>query len=278
MMNLYKNNMSKCTTTIIFFFTFLILSIRTLCAHEFWIEPSNFQAELNDRIDVQIFVGEPFRGEKVVRNPLHFSRFQLVNNNSELDIIGLDGKDPAGLLRIKEAGLHFINYVSRQQSNYLEAEEFEDYLIEDGLERIKAIRKQDGTSDQPGRELYSRYAKSIVVVDKSKNSQGYDRILGQTLEIVPEKNPFFLSEKEKMSFLIYFKGEPVEGMLVRAVNKRNPNQILRTRTDSNGRAYFQIDQEGVWLISGVHMMEALDNVEADWESFWASLTFEVPEI
>ena len=46
-------------------------------------------------------------------------------------------------------------------------------------------------------------------------------------------------------------------------------QILETTT-------FDLTPPGVWLVKAVHMVPAPAASGADWESLWASLTFEVP--
>jgi hypothetical protein len=43
-----------------------------------------------------------------------------------------------------------------------------------------------------------------------------------------------------------------------------------------GRAAFRLPQAGVWLVKAVQMIP-FDGGKADWQSFWASLTFEIPE-
>ena len=49
-------------------------------------------------------------------------------------------------------------------------------------------------------------------------------------------------------------------------------------TDAAGRALITLDNAGTWLIKGVHIIELPDtNEQADWESFWASLTFELAD-
>jgi len=47
------------------------------------------------------------------------------------------------------------------------------------------------------------------------------------------------------------------------------------RTDREGRVTFRLARPGVWLIKAVYMKEAPSGVDTDWESIWASLTFEV---
>jgi uncharacterized GH25 family protein len=54
----------------------------------------------------------------------------------------------------------------------------------------------------------------------------------------------------------------------------NAAERAAARTDSAGRVAFAITKPGLWLIKTVHMIEAPPDSGADWESLWASLTFE----
>jgi hypothetical protein len=47
------------------------------------------------------------------------------------------------------------------------------------------------------------------------------------------------------------------------------------QSDRDGRAAFKIEEPGAWLVKAVHMVPAPAGSNADWESFWASLTFEI---
>jgi uncharacterized GH25 family protein len=74
-----------------------------------------------------------------------------------------------------------------------------------------------------------------------------------------------------------YKGTPLAGALVVAFNQRSPYHKLRVRSDQNGRATFTIEEPGPWMVKAVHMVPAAAGTNADWESYWASLTFEMPE-
>jgi|GEM_PF-4645790 len=45
--------------------------------------------------------------------------------------------------------------------------------------------------------------------------------------------------------------------------------------DKQGRVKFPIEESGVWMLTIIHMIRATENVDADWESFWASFTFQI---
>ena len=75
---------------------------------------------------------------------------------------------------------------------------------------------------------------------------------------------------------LFFRGAPVEGVLIVAFNKADPSQRIKVRTDKDGLVAIHLPRAGVWLVKAVHMVAAARFVRADWESFWASLTFEAP--
>jgi len=55
----------------------------------------------------------------------------------------------------------------------------------------------------------------------------------------------------------------------------DPSQPLTALTDDKGRFVFSLNRTDLWLIKAVPI-ERIDD-EADWQSWWASLTSEVPE-
>jgi uncharacterized GH25 family protein len=60
-----------------------------------------------------------------------------------------------------------------------------------------------------------------------------------------------------------------------AINRANPAQKLSARSGKDGRVRFRLPRAGMWLIKAVHMVEAPAGANAEWASYWASLTFEI---
>jgi uncharacterized GH25 family protein len=76
---------------------------------------------------------------------------------------------------------------------------------------------------------------------------------------------------------IVFERKPLSGALVVAMNRDDPEKQLSARSDEKGRVAFDLPRGGAWLVKAVHMVAAPARSGADWESLWASLTFEVPQ-
>src|SRR5262249_35276115 len=199
-------------------------------------------------------------------------RFVLAGPAGESSIPGLPGTDPAGFARIERPGLAIIAYRSRRTAIELEAEKFEKYLVDEGLERISKTRAERGETQKPGKEVYSRCAKSLVLAG-SEPATGFDRPVGLTLELVPEK---LVSKPGELPVRLLYDSRPLEGALVVAINRDESNKKISARTGRDGRARLLLPRFGVWLVKAVHMVEAPKETGADWESLWASLTFEIP--
>jgi len=75
---------------------------------------------------------------------------------------------------------------------------------------------------------------------------------------------------------LLYHGKPLEGAEVIAFSKDKPMQKERVRTDKAGMASISLPHKGLWLIKVVKMIRASKDLkDAQWESFWASLVFEI---
>ncbi len=237
-------------------------------AHDFWIEPSSFRPSPGERVAVRLRVGENLKGDPVPRNPGRIERFAAVGPAGETEVTGVEGVDPAGWASPAGPGLHWLVFDSNHASVEQTGPKFDSYLDEEGLERIRGLRK---AGDGPVKEIYSRCAKSLLRV--GEGSTGFDRELGLELELVPEKNPYALKPGEALPVRLLYKGKPLDGALV--VGLASPDARVSERS-VGGRASLVLDRPGLWLIKAVHMIPAPEGSGAEWESLWASLTFELP--
>jgi uncharacterized GH25 family protein len=147
------------------------------------------------------------------------------------------------------------------------ADKFNQYLQEEGLDRIPR------QSASPVHEQFSRCAKSLAVAGPADAAHS-DRLLGFTLELLAEKNPYSLRPGEDLPVRLFYENRPIAGTLVVAFNRQNPLQKQSARTDAQGRVRFRLAQPGLWLVKAVHMTPAPAPAKTGWASYWASLTFE----
>ena len=134
-----------------------------LWAHDLWIEPSSFRPAEAQLFAVRLRVGEAFRGDPVPRMEKRIERFAAVGPGGEIPLNGTEGADPAGFAVLAAPGTWLLVYDSDHARSELEGPKFEAYLAEEGLERISRLRVERGQSAAPGREIYSRCAKALVL-------------------------------------------------------------------------------------------------------------------
>jgi uncharacterized GH25 family protein len=256
----------------------LLLASSALEAHDLWIEPGAFTPAPGQRVAVRLRVGQGFRGDPVPRDPRLIERFAALGaQGGETAIPGVPNTEPAGFVSFPSTGFRTLVYDSRREPVELDGAKFEEYLREEGREKVISLRKERGQSAAPGREVYSRCAKALVAVGgKAAGERGYDRVAGLPLELVPEKSPYALTGGGELPVRLLYQGKPLEDVLVVALQKGRAGEAVSARSDRKGRVALRLDRPGAWLVKAVHMIPAPKEAGADWESFWASLTFEIP--
>jgi len=255
----------------------LLWLVAPASAHEFWIEPANFRPPVGKPLDVHLRVGQEFRGDAVIYLPETFVRFDTITARGKQSVTGIPGDDPAARLTPAEPGLMLIAFQSTPFELKLDAKTFERYLAMEGLDGILAFRKQRGEQDKPAHEIYSRFAKSLIAVGGRDGGLDARRPIGLRLELVPQAPVYRLKRDQPLEVQLLYESRPIANVQVMAFSKTQPKNKLLARTDAQGRARFVLPHGDVWLLSAVHMIPAPADTKADWESFWASLTFDTAE-
>lgn len=252
----------------------MALSGAPLFAHDMWIEPTTFSPGPGQTLGVRLRVGQDLLGDPLPRNASLINQFIFEDAAGRRPVAGRDGADPAGFLRVAMPGLLVIGYRSNPSAVELAAEKFNQYLKEERLDTIVAVRARRNETGAGARELFSRCAKSLVLSGSPSKVQG-DRLLGFTLELMAERNPYSMRAGEELPVRLTYENRPLAGALVVAMNGLNPSEKLAARTDNAGRVQFRLRPGGMWMVKAVHMVPAPVGTNAEWTSFWASLTFEL---
>jgi hypothetical protein len=163
----------------------------------------------------------------------------------------------------------------------LEVEDFNEYLRHDGVVDVLAQRQREGQMEQAVRERYSKHVKAVVQVG-AERSAGALAELGYPLEIVPLRNPYELSVGDEMPFRVLRAGVPLAGQPVYGSHEGfhghdadgNHIEAFAGRTDGAGEASMPLTVAGRWYVRLIHM-EAVEEPDVEYESNWATLTFEV---
>jgi len=244
-------------------------------AHDMWMEPTTFLPETGQIVGVKLRVGQDLLGDPIPRDSSLINQFVFEDAGGRKPLVGRDGADPAGYLRVASPGLVVIGYHSNPSRVELTAEKFNQYLKEEGLEAVAAVRARRNETNAPVRELFTRCAKSLVLSGSPVDAASGDRVLGFPLELVAGRNPYVIHAGQDLPVRLTYENRPLAGALVVAMNRRDASQKASARTDAEGRAKLPLGRAGMWMVKAVHMVPAPAGSNADWASYWASLTFEL---
>lgn len=181
-------------------------------------------------------------------------------------------------IETKSPGTYVAGVSLRQNMITLSAEDFAAYLEHDGILDTLAAFKAGGS---PG-DVRERYSKHVTIIFQVGNerSNDFSQALGYPIEIVLKDNPYGLMPGEGLDFQVLYEGKPVGNQLVYAGyqgfvgENEHEKHAVSLRTDENGMAGFVPETKGIWYISLIHM-KMIDDPDADYQSDWGTLTFEI---
>ena len=223
-------------------------------AHEYWLLPDRFVVPAAEPVAIAHRVGTGWPGETLARDPARIVRFDLVDAGGARPIDGEPGDDPAGAIALRRPGVAIAVYRSRPTPVRLEAEAFESYLRDEGLDRVSAWRAAHGESGAPGVEIFSRNAKAVLATpggDAARDARILRRPVGLALELVPENDPRGAANDAPLVVRVLFRGKPLAGALVKAFPKDGNERRVVARSGADGRASLALAEPGIWLVSAV---------------------------
>ncbi len=254
-----------------------------LQAHEFWIEPVSASLATGNTARFSLKVGEQFQGDVVGVSRQQTAGLRHYSASGTVDLKPQLPTTPAADFRVglTSPGTHLIAFESEAHTISLPADSFHAYLHEEGLDFIKTRREAAGQAKLPGRERYRRFVKTLVSVPLAAGANLKDAIYaqkaGQQLEMLPLNNPLLMTPGDALRVQIIFEGIPLAGALVKAWHNRSGQTvIIRATTTAEGIATVNLPYAGAWMVSVVHMVQAKDIKNIDWDSLWGNLSFVMP--
>lgn len=265
----------------------LLLSASAAFGHDMFLVVPDHDFSEGSRIEIALFNGTFEKSENTI------------DRERMLDVTIVDGagrtSHPAhdqwredGTATILEfqsraAGTYVVGVSTAPRMIELSAEDFREYLKHDGVLDVLEDREREGIVDRAANERYSKHVKTILQVGGAR-SESYKHRLGYPIEIVPLTNPADLEVGGTLEVLVLEKNEPVGGQLVYASFEGHHShdesgvhrEAITTRTDASGVARIELSRGGRWYVRLIRML-AVDEDGVDYESNWATLTFEVTE-
>ena len=256
-------------------FLVLLAIVTLLQSHEFWLQPDKFIYEVGDEVNLRLLVGENFEGENWSGNKKSIKSFRL-HFDDVTDDLSSQITDSAGdslQFSIHEEGTFMITYNSTNKFIELKPEEFLAYLKEDGLQNAIDYRKENGELDSMGREFYQRSVKTIFQVG-DRTHGAYKKQTSLPIDIIPLSNPYKFKKGDTLTVRILFQKKPLTNSLVKVWHRvNNETEKIELLSNENGEIRFHVKAIGSWMISTVKMIRLPETDEAQWQSYWGSLTF-----
>ena len=256
----------------------------TAAAHEFWLSPSAWRVAPGERATILMNVGDRFPDPTSFTAPERVESVRLIGPDGELSLRPPFRREKNSLAADVQTpmtpGTYIGVVVIKPRFIEIKAPDFEKYLTHEGLDSVVQQRARAGETARPGRERYSRYGKTLLRVGDTGGNTHAVRPLDLKVELVPLSDPTGLIPGQPCRFRLLFEGKPVAGAMVGAIYasaKVQPDEWpLSARTDTRGEVEFTLHDPGPWLIRTVHMVRRSGEQgpeAADWESYWASLSF-----
>lgn len=251
-----------------------------LQAHDFFFRTDSYFAQPNATIKLRALNGTFSKSENSI------TRDRL----SDLSIVGPTGRhspDTANwstsgdtsvlTAKVGATGTYVVGASLRPRQITLKAADFNKYLADDGIPDILTLRRKNGQVNRDATERYSKHIKALVQVGP-KHDGTFATILGYPAEIVPLDNPYSVKGGASIRFRALVDGKPAANQLI-VTGGRAPNggrlAERRVRTDASGIARVRLSARGQWYVKFIHMVPFSGTERIDYESKWATLTFEV---
>lgn len=255
----------------------------TANSQEFWLQPSKFYYNSDDRWAINFMEGVDFGGESwemaedtgaAGRKKSRVNTVALHQQGKFTDISHLPGKDAEDdlVLPPQAEGSYWVVMETANLFSVRGAEQFNAYLKEAALDEAYGHRQKTNTLDEAGKELYVHFARLLVQVG-NKTDDTFKKETGLTVEVIPQQNPSSLKVGDRVQFKVMYDGKPAFGARVKVFNRyHNRISVQNIFSEQNGMIETHISNPGTWMVSFVKMIPSKDP-EADWQSYKASLVF-----
>lgn len=249
-----------------------LLLATSLFAHDLYLMPQKFRVAKGDSILLSAHTGDSFPNSEQPIDPTRLSSIPALTMEGWKSL----GKTTYHLIQVNQEGGQYFSIYTKGRLLEMEPAKFEDYLKEEGLTAALALRKQKDESSAKSRELYAKFAKTYVVAGTP--AEGWKTPVGLKIEIVPLADPASLKAGQTLPIRLLYNGKPLADTQVEMAVSINPKAVTRTRiagrTDAKGELKVTDLMEGKVRLHAV-TMDRVSAPDHDWESFWASFTFEV---
>lgn len=256
----------------------LLALAATASAHDLFLRLRTYFVPPNTAVVIRVLSGSFVKSEgPVERNRLREITLASGGKTGRLDPSAwTDTSKTVSTLAFTtgEQGTYVIGASVRPRLISLSATAFNGYLKEDGIPDMLAARRRAGELGKPSRERYHKHVKAILQVGNARTSD-FGATFGYPAELVPLSNPYEARVGQEIVFRCLVDGAPVARQYVISGSDAGTGTMRERgfRSDSAGEVHVPITRRGKWYVKFIRMDAVKDSV--DYESKWASLTFEI---
>lgn len=251
-----------------------------LSAHEFWLEPREYQVASGGEIVGDLVNGQDFEGPNLAYLPQRFKHFAIFHDSGSFNVPGRVGDTPALTMDALGDGLHVFAYQSVPSViSYEEWEKFQAFVDHKDLGDVLSLHEARGLPLEGFNEMYIRYSKSLVGVG---NGAGADRRVGFETEIVALTNPYVDDVSDGMRFQLFYRTEVRPNARFEIYEKAPDGTVTQTFyvTNAEGIATIPVKSGHSYMADAVALREPTAQKAGDtgavWETLWANMTWAVP--
>jgi hypothetical protein len=246
-------------------------------AHDLFLRLQSYFVPPNTPLVVQVLNGSFVKSEgSVDRNRLRDLSLAAAGARRQLDRSAWDTAKTISTLSFQtgEPGTYVLGASLEPRLIRLAAKDFNAYLAEDGIPDVLAARRRSGELKKPARERYHKHIKAILQVGDAR-SDDFGVTFGYPAELVALANPYSVRVGQSLAFRCLVDGAPAARQYVMAGYDPGSGKLTTRgyRADSAGVVRVPISRRGKWFVKFIRMEPVKDSV--DYESKWASLTFEI---
>ena len=261
-------------------FLLVLVAATALDAHDLFLRLDTFFVEPNSTVRVRALNGTFSSSENSV----------TTDRLADLSVVSASGRahpdtsrwssrgdTSVFTMRTGVAGTYVIGASLKPREITLKADEFNAYLADDGIPDVLAARKASGELGKSATERYSKHIKALVQVGTARTGD-FSAVLGYPAEIIPLDNPYTVKPGSTIRVRTMVDGKTAANQLVvsggrRKNGDRQPEK--RTRSDASGVARISLPTAGQWYVKFISMRPFQGAEKIDYESKWATLSFEV---
>lgn len=256
-----------------------LIIVATAGAHDLFLKLDSYFLQPNSKAIVRVLNGTFQKSEgAVARERLNdLSLHGPGLSAASADSVAWRAEEKTSVMDVQtgDSGTYLVGISTKPREIALKAADFNEYLKEDGLPDILAAREKNNELGKDARERYSKHVRTVFQVG-DKLSDDYKRPLNYPVEIIPQQNPYALKVGQTIAVLCLLDGRPLVDQFVIAgwETKDGKLESINARTDAKGIARFKLSSAGKWFVKLIHM-EPVSEAGLNYESKWATLTFEI---